>query len=338
MTLLRGVMVGCGGRSWDHAEGFAKTDGMELVAVADVSGERARQYQEKLGIRYYLDAEEMLAKERADVVCMCTEDEARYAVTMLALKYGPRALVLEKPMARSVAQAREMVARAKQQGVVLAVSHQMRDATEFEVARQAVAEGRIGEPYFVGACSYGHLMEQGPHMVDMVLWLAGDPKVEWVMGAVAGIQEGSETVHIAPAFVVGYVAFANGMRAELECGRRFPRAIGLEDVTWLQKRTQVLGTEGTVDAVVGHYCRLLTTGRAGWEELASGQQGWDKATIRFYQDLARVLREGGEHRNNADASLRGFEIIQAIYQAAVSRELVKPPLPAAADPLAELMG
>jgi predicted dehydrogenase len=337
MALLRGVMIGCGGRSWGHAEGFAKADGMELVAVADLSEDRARQYQEKLGIRYYLDAEEMLAKERADVVCVCTGDEARYTATMLALRYEPRALVLEKPMARSVAQAREMVVCAKQQDVVLTVSHQMRYSTEFEVAHEAIAQGRIGQPYFVRACSYGHLMEQGPHMVDMVLWLAGDPEVEWVMGSVADIQEGFQTEHVAPAFVVGYVAFANGVRAELECGRRFPSAIGLEDVTWLQKRTQVLGTEGAVDAVVGHYCRLLTTGRAGWEELASGQQGWDNATIRYYQDLARVLSDGGEHRNNADASLRGFEIIHAIYQAAVSRELVKPPLPAEANPLAQLM-
>lgn len=334
---LRGVIIGCGGRSWGHADAFQKTEGMDLVAVADTDEERAQQYHEKLGVPYYLDAEEMLGKEKPEIVCICTGDEARYALTMLAMKYEPRALVLEKPIARSVAQAREMVAAAKEKGVILTVSHQMRYATEFEAAHQALQEGRIGQPYFIRASSYGHLMEQGPHMVDMVLWLAGDPSVEWVMGSIADIEKGRETVHIAPAFVVGYIAFGNGIRAVLECGRNFQSAIGLEEETWIQKRVQVVGTEGILDTVVAHYCRLLSGGQTGWEELYSGREGWDQATIRYYQDLGRVLREGSEHRNNADASLKGFEIIQAIYQSALNRDRVTPPLSDDADPLAEIM-
>lgn len=91
------------------------------------------------------------------------------------------------------------------------------------------------------------------------------------------------------------------------------------------------------DSVVRHYAKLLNT-TSGWTTLYEGTDGWDLATIRFYQELYETLSVGGTHRNNAAASLSGFEIIHAMYQSVLSRDRVSPPIASGAEPLEELMG
>jgi len=310
---------------------------LDVIACADPASSGRDRFCARYDRPVYENAEALLEKERPDVVAICTREDPRYELTLSAIEAGVKGIVLEKPMARTVDQARAMVRRAEEKGVVLVVSHQMRFADEFVAARDAVERGQIGKPYYLRTSSYGQLMEQGTHMVDMVLWLAGDPEVEWVMGQVADVEEGRATVHPSPAFVVGYIAFRNGMRCVAECGRRFQRAVGLEDVTWLQKRAQVIGTEGIVDAVVAHHCKVLNTKSPGWQTLTLGSDGWDNATIRFYAEMYDVLTHGGTHRNNAGASLKGFEIMHGIYQSALARGRAEIPLPDGAEPLEQIM-
>jgi predicted dehydrogenase len=337
---MRGALIGAGGRARGHAQAMRVAEGLEFVAVADLEPARAAKLASEYGVKSYTDALAMLAQERPDVVCVCTREKPRAQLVIECARRGARGIVAEKPMAANLAEARDMVAVCEQAGVTLVVSHQMRFCDEFLAAREAVRAGEIGRPYFARACSFGQLMEQGPHMVDMLLFVLDDPAVEWVMGAVGDIEEGRTTVHPAPAFTVGYVAFANGARAELECGRRFPRAVDFgpdfEKVTWMQKRVQVVGTHGIVDAIVGHSCRLLKAGQP-WKTLAQGPQGWDNATIGLYRELVESLTRGRQHRNNARASLRGFEIIHGIYEAAWRRERVTWPLPEDTRGLERLM-
>ena len=337
MTPLRYALVGCGPRSVQHLEAVDACDGMEIVACADPAEPGKERFRQHCDKPVYDTMEELLKAEAPDFVGICTREQPRYDLTTAALEGGVRGIILEKPMARNVDQAREMVKLAAEKGVPLAVSHQMRFADEFNAARDAIRAGEIGEVYYVRASCYGQIMEQGTHIVDMILWLLDDPEVDWVMGSVADIEEGRSTVHPAPAFSVGYVAFQDGRRAVIESGRRFQRNLDLEpNATWLQKRAQVIGTGGMTDSVVRHHAKLMNR-EGGWRMLYEGTDGWDLATIRFYAEFGEVLRNGGEHRNNGPASLRGFEIMHAIYQSALTRDRVTLPIPPGAAPLEELM-
>jgi len=327
---FRALLIGLGGRSRGHAEGLLKSEGIEFAAACDIDAERRARYEKDFGVRTYADAAEALQKESPDIAIVCTREKPRYALAKLAVEHGVRAVVLEKPMAANIREARDLVKQCEERGVLLTVMHQMRFSDEFVAAKEAIASGAIGTPYYVRAVSYGHLMEQGPHMIDMILYLLGEPKAQWVMGQVADREEGLTTVHPAPAFVTGYIAFENGVRASVECGRRFPSAVGVfEDdakaPTWLQKRVQVIGTDGICDAMVAHYCRVMN-GSGGWKTLTSGPDGWNAATIRHYQEVVKVLREGGEHRNGAAPSLAGFEIIHGIYTSALVGDVVNVPV------------
>jgi len=308
-----------------------------MAAGADPDLERHARFSSAYpGKPIHTDGADMLAQVRPDIAIVCTGEYPRHDLALAAVDAGVKAIVLEKPMARTPDEARNMVGRAREKGVTMVVSHQMRFGEEFTLAREAIQNGDIGQPYFARASCYGQLMEQGTHTIDMLLYLLDEPEVDWVMGQVGDIEEGRGTVHPAPAFTLGYVSFANGMRAVIECGRQFQPAVGLEEVTWLQKRTQVMGTDGIVDSIVAHQCRVLNS-EGAWRTLFTGSSGWDNATIRLYAELHDVLTTGGTHRNDATGALKGFEIMHALYQSAVVGDRVPLPLPEGAEPLEVIM-
>lgn len=317
------AIVGCGNRSVEHMDSVDAIDGMQVVSGADQEEAGRARFSDRYEAPIFDDFAKLLAESVPEVAAICTMEYPRHRLAMQAIEAGVPAVVLEKPMARTVAEAREMVAAAEKSGVHLVTCHQMRFSAEFVEAKRAIYAGEIGTPYLYRASSFGQLMEQGPHMVDMVIWLAEGKEVDWVMGQVADIEAGRATVHPAPEFVVGYVAFTDGSRAVLECGRSFQRAVQLPDETWLQKRVQVLGTDGMTDSIVAHHCKIMTPDLAGWKTLAEGDASWNRATIAFYEELRDVVNGGGAHRNNAAVSIRGFEIINAVYASALARDRVE---------------
>ncbi|MCY3938631.1 MAG: Gfo/Idh/MocA family oxidoreductase [Chloroflexi bacterium] len=321
-SALSVAIVGCGNRSVEHMNAVDAVAGLEIASGADAQEAGRARFAERYDAPVFDKFANLLAASVPDVAAICTMEYPRYELTMQAIKAGVRAIVLEKPMARTVMEAREMVAAAESRGNHLIVCHQMRFSDEFVSAKWALDRSAIGTPYLYRATSFGHLMEQGPHMVDMVLWLAGDPEVEWVMGQIADVESGRSTVHPAPAFVLGYVTFVNGARAIFECGRSFQRAVELPDQTWLQKRVQVLGTDGMIDSIVAHHCKIMSPSQGNWKTLAEGAASWNRATDAFYEELRDVIYDGGVHRNNGAASLRGFEIIHSIYAAALARDRI----------------
>ena len=91
----------------------------EIVAVSDINEVAAKKTADKHGIkRFYTDAEEMLEKEKPDVVSVCVPNCFHKQYTLMALRVGANVLC-EKPLAVSYADAKEMYDVAKQEGKVL---------------------------------------------------------------------------------------------------------------------------------------------------------------------------------------------------------------------------
>jgi predicted dehydrogenase len=358
MEHYRAAIIGCGGRARGHVEGYqeARPEGacVELVAVADIDRERADRFAAEHAARAYYDAAEMLEREKPHLVSIVTKPAGRADLACLCADRGVLGIVAEKPMAITLEEADRMVAACEKAGTVLTVCHQMRYSPEFELGKQAIAGGAIGEVYFLRGVCYGNLMQQGTHVIDMLRWFADDAPIAWVMAQAADFDwRERDPGHPAPMWTVGYFAFQNGLRASLEAGPRYVPAAGTKP-GWLNKRVEALGTEGMLDCVVGNYMRLLSTtptppppAPAGtrhtptpsaWQGQETGVEGWNRATIRFIEDLVRVLREGGTHRNNAATSLHSFEVIQALALSVLRGEAVELPLPRdGGDPLGELL-
>ncbi len=336
MADFKAAIIGCGGRANCHAQGYQDVADTELVAVADLDRERADAFAAKYGVKAYYDARQMLDEVKPDIVSIATREHPRCQLTVLCADAGVKGVIAEKPMARTLAEAYEMVEACEARGCALTVCQQMRFCTEFIKAREVLAAGEIGRPYFLRAACYGALMEQGPHMIDMILYVIGDRKVVSVMAQVDEVERSHEMVHPCPVFTLGYLKLDDDTRVVIESGRTAAMPFA-EGSPWLQKRLEALGDEGMLDAVVAHYCKVLNTKQAGWQVTESSLDDWNAATPRFIQELADVLRNGGEHRNNARESLRGFEIITALYQSVLTRSAVALPVDRNITPLEELI-
>ena len=181
-----------------HLPAYAASEEAELAAI--VSGHRAsaEATAAKFGNPRVLDSwEEAVADPTIEAVDICTPNALHAPIAIASARAGKHVLV-EKPMATSLAEADAMVAAAREAGVLLAVAHNLRFVPIYSAMQQLIAEGTIGRVFsargifmhagpdeFWGATSDwfwregeaggGSLLDMGIHMIDLIRWMVGRP-------------------------------------------------------------------------------------------------------------------------------------------------------------------
>ena len=169
--------------------------GARLVGVGHYNPARYGEISQRFGApaRSY---DELLADPAVDAVCICTPSGQHAQQAIAAATRGKHVLV-EKPMALSLADADAMIAACRENGVQLGVCLQRRAEPLFRRVHDAIHGGDLGEitlgvvtmPYFRDEAYYaqadwrgtwemdggGVLMNQGIHIIDLLLWFMGDP-------------------------------------------------------------------------------------------------------------------------------------------------------------------
>ena len=135
-------IVGAGSISRIHADAWTRLP-VELAGWHDVVPEAAATAAERWGGRAFDSLEDLLAA--SDIVDVCTNVTAHPEPVLAAARAG-KAIVCEKPLARTVTQCEEILAVCTEQRVPLFVAHVVRFFPEFAAARQTVQEGTIGAP------------------------------------------------------------------------------------------------------------------------------------------------------------------------------------------------
>ncbi|WP_130471482.1 Gfo/Idh/MocA family protein [Candidatus Magnetaquicoccus inordinatus] len=118
--MLRAAVIGSGYLGRFHALKYHKLEDVQLVAVVDSSAERAQQVGQELGVSFYTDWTPLLAD--VDLVSIATPTQSHAAIAERCLQAGV-AVLLEKPMTTTVAEADRLLAVAKERGVLLQVGH-----------------------------------------------------------------------------------------------------------------------------------------------------------------------------------------------------------------------
>jgi predicted dehydrogenase len=145
--MLRIAVIGVGYLGRHHARILANLDGVRLVAVVDVNRPRANEVAAANSTRAVYDDRDILGDVDAVTIAVPTADHLELAVRFLSA--GVPVLV-EKPMARSLAEADLMIAAARQAGVVLAVGHTERFNPAVAAARPILADPRFIEVHRLG--------------------------------------------------------------------------------------------------------------------------------------------------------------------------------------------
>lgn len=186
------ILAGCGGISRAWLDALKNLPHVEIVGLVDINREAAQKRAQEYGLKTALlsnDLADVLKRTNPDVVFDCTIPEAHYTVTLTALSHGCHVLG-EKPLADTMAHAREMVEAAQKAGKIFAVIQNRRYDANIRRVRQLIEAGRIGEittlysDFFIGAHFGGFrdrmrhvlLLDMAIHTFDAARFLSGaDP-------------------------------------------------------------------------------------------------------------------------------------------------------------------
>jgi predicted dehydrogenase len=185
MQPIRVAVIGAGHMGERHARIFAGMPDVELVAVCDTREDAARDLAARTAASAYSDFGELLRRDDLDAVSVCTPDGLHREPSELAM-LGGRHVLVEKPIATTLADAGAMVEAAARAGVMLLVGHCLRFDPRYDQARQAVERGELGAIQTIytrrantvaaqdrlgGRCSLPLFL--GVHDYDVMRWLVG---------------------------------------------------------------------------------------------------------------------------------------------------------------------
>ena len=189
---LRVGLVGYGyaGKTF-HAPLVAAVPALELVAVA--SSDASKVHADWPGVAVHASPAELIARGDIDLVVIATPNDTHHPLTRDALLAG-RHVVVDKPFTVHLADARELVALARERGRLLSVFHNRRFDGDFLTLRKLLAEGALGRVVDVesrhdrwrpevrprwresAGPGAGLWFDLGPHLVDQALQLFGPPR------------------------------------------------------------------------------------------------------------------------------------------------------------------
>ena len=339
--MLKAGIIGCGGIGRRHARGYLDSGRYELVAIADPRAEALAEMDENFSAhasytgRHYSDAAEMLDAEGLDVVSVSVWHRGHAPWTIEAAKRGVAGIICEKPMAGSLAEARKMVDVCGEQGTKLVIGHQRRFLPTYNLARQMIAEGAIGEVQLARCYSNDGLLNWASHFMDMFRYILDDD-CEWVMGSVERTTDRYERDLRVEDRAVCTVGFKGG-------------AIGLVlsglDSHYYQGGI-FYGTDGTID-LTPERLRLLNGGSGGWaEHVPDGvfsKQGpeWNEykegCTAQAVELADWIEGKTDTHRGEATHGYKALEMCMAVYESALHHRRVELPLAPSEHPLDELV-
>jgi predicted dehydrogenase len=194
----RVLIIGCGGIARHHVAAFqaAGCGRAAIGGLADADGERARQFAAANGLdaAIWTDYRAALAGGGFDIVCICTPPPLHRIMAVDSLDAGAHVL-LEKPMAVSLADCDAMIEAARRNRRVLAVAAQNRYRSEYWRVRELIRSGVCGNilsmraesAWWRGAEYYqtwhgswkgeggGCVLNLAIHQIDLLLWIAGRP-------------------------------------------------------------------------------------------------------------------------------------------------------------------
>ena len=183
------AMIGCGQIAQAHLRAIAANPHAQLVAAMDIVEDRATEVAEKYNARAYKSVKDVLADDDVEAVVLPLPHHLHCPITIQAAEAGKHILV-EKPMALDLAEARQMVDAAESAGVYLMIGQSTRFRPEVWAAKGVINDGRLGQVqqcihrrvwfterlstewrYSSEQCGGLYLPIFSSHDVDMTLWL-----------------------------------------------------------------------------------------------------------------------------------------------------------------------
>ena len=346
---LKVGLVGLGGicRS-SHMPFYEKADDVEVVAICDINPEKIKSFVEEFGlcdVASFTDYAELLKTEGLDFIDICTPNYLHSIIAVEALNCGIN-VFCEKPDAVSVAEALKMKEAAEKSDKHLMVMRNNRYRNTAKYLKKFIEGGKMGEIY-CGRCGWqrrrgipgkggwfttkeqsggGPLIDLGVHMIDLAIWLMGNPTPVSVSGCTYSKfadSDISDSIHSAfgekkdegifdvEDLAMGFIRFSNGACLQIE----FSWASNIEEEkTFVELR----GTKSGAEFCDGKGVKIFTENDGCLEDILP------KITdeLRNHGDnlrhFADVLLNGTDPDFTPEQGVNMIKILEAMYKSAES--------------------
>jgi myo-inositol 2-dehydrogenase/D-chiro-inositol 1-dehydrogenase len=311
---LNVAVVGAGGWGLQHARAFAERPDVELRAIVGRTLERTKARAEQFQSRYYLDVQEMLDKEKPDLVSLCLPNQKHFEATLQVIEAG-YPLVVEKPLVFNLNEADILLNEAAKRNLFFAINFNHRYARPVQLAYEAMATDRLGETVFAtwrfggeGTSDhlYANLIETQCHGFDMLEYLCGP--IQSVMAEMTDkTAKGYSTLILA-------LRFANGAVGSM---------VGTYDSSYAYPGTHRVEISGTLGRVlIEDTVRRFSFQPIGNEVGEVWQAGyfndWDREFHRtldkHIDELLNAFRQGKEPPIHAKAGRRALAVAMAAIE------------------------
>ncbi len=236
---MRVGVIGVGAMGQNHARVYSEI--ADLVAIADPDEKAGGRAMNRFSTDYFASYQDLL-KESLDAVSVCVPTQYHVPVALDAIRAGVAVLV-EKPLAPTVAEAQKIVKAAKEAGVVLAVGHVERYNPATAVVKRQMDAGTFGDLITVSSRrvssfptrirDVGVIMDLAVHDIDVMRYLVSSP-VETVY-ALSGRRVNERFEDHANILL----RFANGVNGFLEVNWLTPMKVRRLDLTCLRNFVEV---------------------------------------------------------------------------------------------------
>lgn len=263
MSEFKSVNVGVIGAGWfgeKHAQVYNYLPASNLVGVYDADSARTEKVAASLGVRPFKSMEELLDDPTIQAVSICVKDQYHLQPALAACRAGKH-IMLEKPIALTLAECDEIIQAAKDAGVKLNIGHILRFNQKIVLAKHKIKNGEIGDVrhfyarrnmpksaarHVNNSCGLHSMLFHGAvHELDLMQWLSEDDIVEVFARYQTGIME-SEKVHVSDS-ILTMLQFRKGALAITEHSWIYPDNFpGMVD-----GRTEVTGSRGRIEMDLG---------------------------------------------------------------------------------------
>ncbi len=191
---IRAAIIGCGKVGHTHAQAYQRVPSSELVAVYDISLERAQDYGKKYGVSGYNNFDKMIAENEIDVISVCTPHPLHVKYIIAAAEHNIH-VITEKPLASDLQDCDAAIRACEEHHVHLGVISQRRFYPPVIRMAEAIKKKKIGQPVLANLIVMGWrdqayyemdnwrgkwdsegggvLVNQTIHQLDLFLWLMG---------------------------------------------------------------------------------------------------------------------------------------------------------------------
>lgn len=344
----RAAVIGCGKMSRGHAHALANNERVELVTGADISEAARAAFAEEFGLeRMFSNPVEMLEAEQLDIVSISTWPPLHAEQTEAAFAAGVKGVWCEKPMAVHLSEADRMLQAADRSGGTLIINHQRRYVQSYNEALDLVTQGAIGDLIQITGICGGDALTDGTHLIDMTRYLNHDTPVESVFGAIdmspmgdvnpdgMGTIEFNQTRkrygHHIESGSMAILTFENGVRGHLEIGTVAREGYQRFILDGTEGRIELSGDRAFPD---GSRVRVL---RKNGETESLPTSSFEGAMDQALQDMIETMETGAPHRLDGWSGRKDLEIVNAIYESARRRMVIRLPLSVSESPLEAML-